>query len=84
VGSEECPRRCGEIRRGLLAGRADTLEIAPRVLSRELGTLICMDVVERKDHEQIPFKVEYRLTRKGRSLLPIIDVMHKWGRRHLA
>jgi len=76
-------RRYGEIKRGLLTGSVGTLEIAPRVLSRELKNLVGMGMVERKDHRQIPLKVEYRLTRKGRSLLPIIGEIHKWGMRHL-
>jgi DNA-binding HxlR family transcriptional regulator len=76
-------RRYGEIKSGLLTGRVGTAEIAPRVLSRELKTLVTMGMVERKDHQVFPLKVEYRLTRKGRTFLPIIGVIHKWGLRHL-
>ena len=76
-------RRYSEIKRGLLTGRVDSEEIAPRVLSRELKTLVRMGMVERKDHRIFPLKVEYRLTRKGRTFLPIIAVIHKWGMRHL-
>jgi len=76
-------QRYGEVKRGLLTGNVGTTEIAPRVLSRELKTLVNMGMVERRDHQQIPPKVEYRLTRKGRSFLPIIDVLHRWGMRHL-
>ena len=76
-------RRYSEIRRGLLAGSVDSMEIAPRVLSRELKTLLEMGMVERRDHQVFPLKVEYRLTRKGRTFLPIIAVIHKWGTRHL-
>ena len=76
-------RRYSEIQRGLLTGSVDSEEIAPRVLSRELKTLVTMGMVERKDHRVFPHKVEYRLTRKGRTFLPIIAVIHKWGLRHL-
>jgi DNA-binding HxlR family transcriptional regulator len=76
-------RRYSEIKKGLLTGSVDTKEIAPRVLSRELKTLVTMGMLERKDHQVLPLKVEYRLTRKGRSFLPIIAVIHKWGLRHL-
>jgi DNA-binding HxlR family transcriptional regulator len=82
-GLKEGWRRYAEIKRGLLTGDVGTVEIAPRVLSRELKTLVGMGMVERRDHQVFPLKVEYRLTRKGRSLLPIIDVIHKWGLRHL-
>jgi len=76
-------RRYSEIKKGLLTGSVDSVEIAPRVLSRELKTLIAMGMVERRDHQIFPLKVEYRLTRKGRTFLPIIAVIHKWGMRYL-
>jgi DNA-binding HxlR family transcriptional regulator len=76
-------RRYSGIKTGLLTGNVDSGEIAPRVLSRELKTLVTMGMVERKDHRVFPLKVEYRLTRKGRTFLPIIAVIHKWGSRHL-
>jgi len=76
-------RRYNEIKKGLLTGSVDSVEIAPRVLSRELKALIAMGMVERRDHQVFPLKVEYRLTRKGRTFLPIIAVIHKWGMRHL-
>jgi DNA-binding HxlR family transcriptional regulator len=59
------------------------MEIAPRVLGRELKTLLAMGMIERRDHQVFPLKVQYALTRKGRSFLPIIAVIHKWGMRHL-
>jgi len=76
-------RRYSEIKKGLLTGNVDSKEIAPRVLSRELRNLVTMEMVERKDHRIFPLRVEYRLTRKGRTFLPIIVVIHKWGLRHL-
>src|SRR5215469_266247 len=76
-------RRYGEIKKGLLTRNVESEEIAPRVLSRELKTLVTMGMVERKDHQVFSLKVEYRLTRKGRTFLPIIGVIHKWGLRHL-
>ena len=76
-------KRYAEIKRGLLTGSIGTAEIAPRVLSRELRTLVAMGMVERRDHQVFPLKVDYRLTRKGRTFLPIIAVIHKWGMRHL-
>jgi DNA-binding HxlR family transcriptional regulator len=77
-------RRYGEIKKGLLTGSVDSEEIAPRVLSRELKTLLTMGMVERKDHRVFPLKVEYRLTRKGRTLLPIIAAIHDWDLRQFA
>lgn len=76
-------KRYAEIKRGLLTGSIGTAEIAQRVLSRELRTLVAMGMVERRDHQVFPLKVEYRLTGKGRTFLPVIAVIHKWGVRHL-
>jgi DNA-binding HxlR family transcriptional regulator len=77
------PRRYGQIRTGLLRGMAGTEEIAPRVLSRELKALAHMGLIDRKDYGVVPPKVEYRLTRMGRSFIPVISVISEWGTRHL-
>jgi DNA-binding HxlR family transcriptional regulator len=77
------PRRYGEIRTGLLRGAAGSTEIAPRVLSRELKALTGSGLIERKDHGVVPPKVEYRLTRKGRSFVPVIAAIRNWGALHL-
>ena len=76
-------QRYGEVKSGLLTGSIGTAEIAPRVLSRELKTLVTIGMVQRRDHQVFPLKVEYRLTRKGRTFLPIISLIHRWGLRHL-
>ena len=61
----------------------ETGEIAPRVLSRELKALTVSGLIVRKDFGVVPPKVEYRLTRKGQSFIPVIDSIRKWGERHL-
>jgi DNA-binding HxlR family transcriptional regulator len=78
------PRRYGEIRTGLLRGLEGGAEIAPRVLSRELRALTGSGLIERKDFGLVPPKVEYRLTRRGKSFVPIIAAIRDWGSRHLA
>jgi DNA-binding HxlR family transcriptional regulator len=78
------PRRYGEIRSGLLRGLDGTSEIAPRVLSRELKALTETGLIDRKDYGVVPPKVEYRLTRKGKSFIPVIAAIRSWGARHLA
>ncbi len=77
------PLRYSEIRTGLLRGGDGTREIAPRVLSRELKALSEAGLIDRKDFGIVPPKVEYRLTRKGQSFIPVIDAIRKWGDRHL-
>jgi len=78
------PRRYGEIRTGLLRGADGSAEIAPRVLSRELKALAGSGLIDRRDYGVVPPKVEYRLTRKGRSFVPVIAAIRDWGSRHLA
>jgi DNA-binding HxlR family transcriptional regulator len=77
-------KRYGEIRTGLLRGLAGSSEIAPRVLSRELKALTASGLIERKDFGVVPPKVEYRLTRRGKSFVPVISAIRDWGARHLA
>ncbi len=77
------PRRYGEIRSGLLRGAAGSAEITPRVLSRELKALTESGLIDRRDFGVVPPKVEYRLTRKGRSFVPVVAAIRDWGERHL-
>ena len=78
------PLRYGEIRRGLLRGGDASEEITPRVLSRELKALTASGLITRKDFAVVPPKVEYRLTRKGRSFVPVVAAIREWGERHLS
>src|SRR5580698_7447500 len=78
------PRRYNEIRSGLLQGMSGSPEIAPRVLSRELKALTESGLIDRKDFGVVPPKVEYRLTRRGRTFVPVVAAIKDWGSRHLA
>jgi DNA-binding HxlR family transcriptional regulator len=81
---QDGPKRYGEIRTGLLRGASGSAEIAPRVLSRELKALTESGLIDRRDYGVVPPKVEYRLTRKGKSFVPVIAAIRNWGARHLA
>ncbi len=78
------PKRYGELKTGLLRGADGTAEIAPRVLSRELKALAGSGLIVRKDYGVVPPKVEYRLTPVGRSFIPVIAEIRKWGEQHLS
>jgi len=39
-------------------------------------------LISRTEYPQVPPKVEYALTARGRSLLPVLDAMCAWGRAH--
>lgn len=53
--------------------------ISPRTLSLRLRALEDEGVVARHTYAQVPPRVEYALTEKGRALLPIIDDMRAYG-----
>ena len=54
-------------------------EISYKTLSATLKELEADQLVHRKEYPQIPPKVEYSLTERGRSLIPILDGMCEWG-----
>ncbi|WP_139112316.1 winged helix-turn-helix transcriptional regulator, partial [Acinetobacter pittii] len=37
------------------------------------------ELIIRKEYPQIPPKVEYRLSKRGQSLIPLLDMMCQWG-----
>src|ERR687886_3127433 len=57
--------------------------ISPRTLSLRLRALEHEGVVERRTYPEVPPRVEYALTEKGRALLPLIEDMREYGRRWL-
>jgi DNA-binding HxlR family transcriptional regulator len=57
--------------------------ISPRTLSLRLRALEEQGIVERRTYPEVPPRVEYELTEKGRALLPLIDDMRQYGREWL-
>src|SRR3954453_22231871 len=55
--------------------------ISPRTLSLRLRAREAAGIVERNTFPEVPPRVEYALTDKGRDLLPIIDDMRAYGTR---
>lgn len=53
--------------------------ISYKTLSSTLKELEADGLVHREEYPQIPPKVEYSLTDKGKSLIPILDAMCDWG-----
>lgn len=53
--------------------------ITYKTLSMELKGLEADGLIIRKEYPQIPPRVEYSLSDKGRSLLPIMERMCQWG-----
>jgi DNA-binding HxlR family transcriptional regulator len=57
--------------------------ISPRTLSLRLRALEDQEIVERRTYPEVPPRVEYALTDKGRALVPLIEDMRSYGRRWL-
>lgn len=53
--------------------------ISHKTLSVSLKELESDNLIIRKEYPQIPPKVEYSLSKRGKSLIPILDAMCKWG-----
>jgi DNA-binding HxlR family transcriptional regulator len=54
--------------------------ISPRTLSLRLRALEEQGMVQRDTFPEVPPRVEYSLTDKGRALLPLIEDMRSYGR----
>jgi len=53
--------------------------ISPRTLSLRLRALEEEGIVERQTFPEVPPRVEYALTEKGRALVPLIEDMRTYG-----
>ena len=57
--------------------------ISPSVLSGRLDTLEASGLATRTSYHEIPPRVEYALTPKGRDALPVIEALRAYGTRWL-
>ena len=62
--------------------RRSIVGISQKMLTQQLRELQRDGMVLRMVYRQVPPKVEYSLTPRGRSLKPIADAMHRWGAKH--
>ena len=65
-------RRTGELQ-AALAG------ISTKTLTKELKKLAAHGLIERRAYAEIPPRVEYALTAKGRQLQPVMAALHALG-----
>ncbi len=54
--------------------------ITTKMLSQQLKELETDKLVTRKIYPQMPPRVEYSLTKKGQSLLPVLEELYNWAR----
>ena len=53
-----------------------------KTLTESLKALESDGLVLRTEYPQIPPKVEYSLTEKGKSLIPMLTALCMWGEKH--
>ncbi|MBO6515385.1 MAG: helix-turn-helix transcriptional regulator [Bacteroidia bacterium] len=68
--------RYGELRK-LLS------DISPKMLTQTLRELESDNLLARKVYHQVPPKVEYSLTEKGKEFIPFVEYLRKWGEKEL-
>ena len=56
--------------------------ISPRTLSQRLDELEEKRIITKKNYAEVPPRIEYELTHKGRDLLPILKSMAAWGEKY--
>ncbi|AFM27798.1 winged helix-turn-helix transcriptional regulator [Desulfomonile tiedjei] len=62
--------------------KKDLRNITDAVLAAMLKELIADEMINRKQYNEIPPRVEYALTEIGRSVLPILQSICEWSRKH--
>ncbi|WP_379969202.1 winged helix-turn-helix transcriptional regulator [Ectobacillus sp. sgz5001026] len=65
------PKRFGELQRSINVNSPKTLSIRLKELEKE-------GIIRRRIYSEIPPHVEYSLTEKGQTLLPIFNAMKDW------
>ncbi|MFW5418321.1 helix-turn-helix transcriptional regulator [Nocardiopsis sp. CNT-189] len=73
---DERPRRFGELRRELTG-------VTEKVLAAHLRELEEDGIVHRESYDEVPPRVEYSLTERGRSLNRALEPLGAWGSEHV-
>ena len=73
--SEGAPLRYGELRRRMNG-------ITDMALSNALKALQKAEIVRRQAYNEVPPRVEYSLTEKGKALIPVVKTACRWSVRH--
>jgi DNA-binding HxlR family transcriptional regulator len=55
-------------------------DITEKMLSLQLKSLEEDGLIKREVYVEVPLRVEYSLTEFGKSLIPVLDAIAKWGR----
>ena len=71
--ADEGTLRYNELKRGIPL-------ITNIMLTQSLRELERSYLVERKNYDSIPPRVEYSLSKRGETLIPILKQIHEWGK----
>lgn len=71
------PMRYNQIRRGIPG-------ITNVMLAQSLRHLEAYGIVHREQYNEVPVRVEYRLTDSGKTLLTVLGQLMDWGNRYIA
>lgn len=58
-------------------------DVTQKMLTQQLRILEDDNIIYRKVYPVVPPKVEYGLTEVGKKLIPILEMMHKFGSEYL-
>jgi DNA-binding HxlR family transcriptional regulator len=56
--------------------------INPRTLSQRLDDLESHNIITKETFNEVPPRVTYTLTEKGRDLVPVLQQMAAWGEKY--
>ena len=56
--------------------------ITQRMLTKQLRELEKDKLIDRKVYAEVPPKVEYSLTNKGHSVIPVLEAICEWGEKY--
>jgi len=59
-----------------------SLELQPKILTARLQELVSFGLLDRKAYNEIPPRVEYELTPKGKDLKNMFETLHEWSEKY--
>ena len=63
--------------------KEDVNGITQKMLTQQLKEFLKDGMASRKSYPEIPPRVEYKLTDYGKTLVPVLETLNKWGDLHL-
>ena len=58
-------------------------DVSQKVLTEQLSELIADEIVHRHETGKVPAPVIYSLTEYGRTILPLLQTVRRWGEAHI-